>query len=344
MKRYSETVLNGHPDKFCDLLADCIVREVYRNDPEGYAQVEASVWSHQLFLTGAIATRNRAAIDVRQLLVELGETIGYTATNHIDASRYQVHDHICRLNADPLQWTRHCNDQSIITGYAGYDGFTNWLPPEHYGAWYFRAALVRALSPGSELAGHGPDGKVLLVLDEDAQGFRLHTLLVTLQQHPSAGYLAFTEQVAVFLYAAYAQLAAKDPRWYAAWKDIRVLINPNGTFIRGGSDSDNGQTGRKLVMDYYGPRIPIGGVLYMASTSPTSTGWVPLPPGPMPWSWYRGAPPRPGYNCVMLPVSTSRWMSAFAATGSCMTIPVPVFRWMRCDGRLRPECWHTRWM
>ena len=26
-----------------------------------------------------------------------------------------------------------------------------------------------------------------------------------------------------------------------------------------GSDGDNGQTGRKLVMDFYGPRVPIGG-------------------------------------------------------------------------------------
>jgi S-adenosylmethionine synthetase len=37
------------------------------------------------------------------------------------------------------------------------------------------------------------------------------------------------------------------------------MINPNGPLIGGGSDGDNGQTGRKLVVDYYGPRIPIGG-------------------------------------------------------------------------------------
>ena len=37
------------------------------------------------------------------------------------------------------------------------------------------------------------------------------------------------------------------------------MLNPNGPLLNGGSDGDNGQTGRKLVMDYYGPRIPIGG-------------------------------------------------------------------------------------
>ena len=36
-------------------------------------------------------------------------------------------------------------------------------------------------------------------------------------------------------------------------------MNPNGPLVNGGSDGDNGQTGRKLAMDYYGPRVPIGG-------------------------------------------------------------------------------------
>jgi S-adenosylmethionine synthetase len=37
------------------------------------------------------------------------------------------------------------------------------------------------------------------------------------------------------------------------------MVNPNGPLVEAGSDGDNGQTGRKLVMDFYGPRVPIGG-------------------------------------------------------------------------------------
>jgi hypothetical protein len=37
------------------------------------------------------------------------------------------------------------------------------------------------------------------------------------------------------------------------------MINPNGPLVQAGSNGDNGQTGRKLAMDFYGPRIPIGG-------------------------------------------------------------------------------------
>jgi S-adenosylmethionine synthetase len=38
-----------------------------------------------------------------------------------------------------------------------------------------------------------------------------------------------------------------------------VHANPTGDWDQGGFDADTGLTGRKLVVDNYGPRIPIGG-------------------------------------------------------------------------------------
>jgi len=38
-----------------------------------------------------------------------------------------------------------------------------------------------------------------------------------------------------------------------------VRVNESGTFVEGGPMNDNGQTGRKLVCDFYGPRVAIGG-------------------------------------------------------------------------------------
>jgi S-adenosylmethionine synthetase len=37
------------------------------------------------------------------------------------------------------------------------------------------------------------------------------------------------------------------------------LINPAGEWILGGFDADTGLSGRKLIIDNYGPEIPIGG-------------------------------------------------------------------------------------
>jgi S-adenosylmethionine synthetase len=42
-------------------------------------------------------------------------------------------------------------------------------------------------------------------------------------------------------------------------KEVALHINPAGDWQVGGFDADAGLTGRKLVVDNYGPRIPIGG-------------------------------------------------------------------------------------
>ena len=42
-------------------------------------------------------------------------------------------------------------------------------------------------------------------------------------------------------------------------KDVIVYTNPTGDWDQGGFDADTGLTGRKLVIDNYGPQIPVGG-------------------------------------------------------------------------------------
>jgi S-adenosylmethionine synthetase len=44
--------------------------------------------------------------------------------------------------------------------------------------------------------------------------------------------------------------------------DIKIHCNPAGDWSQGGFDADAGLTGRKLVVDNYGPRVPIGGGAY----------------------------------------------------------------------------------
>jgi len=43
---------------------------------------------------------------------------------------------------------------------------------------------------------------------------------------------------------------------------ITIHCNPAGDWSQGGFDADAGLTGRKLVVDNYGPRVPIGGGAY----------------------------------------------------------------------------------
>lgn len=41
--------------------------------------------------------------------------------------------------------------------------------------------------------------------------------------------------------------------------EVSIYVNPTGDWHQGGFDADSGLTGRKLVIDNYGPQIPVGG-------------------------------------------------------------------------------------
>ena len=258
MIRVCEFVLPGHPDKFCDAVADAIIGEVLKVDADGYGQVEMAVWSDQVFLTGGVCTRRPIPVDFADVVVATGIAIGYTAGNHIDARKYKVTDTVCRVIDDPGKWTAHVNDQAICIGWAGYDAKVDWLPIEHWLAREFRDALFASCRSG-RLAGQGPDGKLIVRVREEGARWMLEHVLVTLQQRPQTPFLDVCTGIAATLGEAYQRIRHADRRWCAPWSEVELMLNPNGPLLNGGSDGDNGQTGRKLVMDYYGPRIPIGG-------------------------------------------------------------------------------------
>ncbi|MGA1544959.1 MAG: methionine adenosyltransferase domain-containing protein [Saprospiraceae bacterium] len=258
MQYIAEAVLNGHPDKFSDLLADRIIRTLYARDPEAYAQIEVAVWSDQVFLTGAWVTHQEVRMDIRGELIRLGEEIGYGPDNHIDVHQYQIHDHICKLVGKPSTWTHFSNDQNVVIAYAGYNQLTNYLPPEQFAVYFFREKILEALKQDA-LIGHGPDGKLLIEVREEGGSFYLNKFLISLQQHADANFIAFSSALEAALHQTYIDLQRHDARWIKDWGEVALLLNPNGPWLNGGSDGDNGQTGRKLVMDYYGPRVPLGG-------------------------------------------------------------------------------------
>lgn len=258
MIRMSEVVLPGHPDRFCDQVADAVVAECYQADPRAYCQVEVSAWCDQVFLTGGLVTRAPLARDLASIVRAVGRDIGYVATNAIDADRYQVHDHVCQRREDPRTWTDHVNDQCIAVGWAGYDEKVAWLPPEHFLAHRLGAALATSCASG-RLRGQGPDGKLLVRVRENANAWQVEHVLVTLQQLPDVALLHLTACIVDDLRDAWAALRGRDRRWATPFEEIELMVNPNGVLLNGGSDGDNGQTGRKLAVDYYGPRVPIGG-------------------------------------------------------------------------------------
>lgn len=258
MIRISEMVLAGHPDKYCDQVADAVIAECMNIDKDAYGQVEVSAWSDQVWLTGGICAGKALQKTIEEIVIETGRSIGYAEENWINVQNYKVTDTICKFVDDPRKWTAKVNDQSIVIGWAGYGAKTCFLPPEHYLAHIFREAINKSCRQGS-LVGQGPDGKLMVRMKEQSEEWEVEHVLITLQQKEQAELLEVCGAIEKTLEDAYNKLRHKDHKWVTPWRDVQLMVNPNGPLINGGSDGDNGQTGRKLTMDFYGPRIPIGG-------------------------------------------------------------------------------------
>ena len=48
----SESVGAGHPDKTCDIIADCFLDEALRQDPSAQMAVECAIKNDKLFIYG----------------------------------------------------------------------------------------------------------------------------------------------------------------------------------------------------------------------------------------------------------------------------------------------------
>jgi S-adenosylmethionine synthetase len=148
MIRVSEMVLPGHPDKFCDQVADAIVQACYAVDPQAYCQVEMSCWCDEIFLTGGIVTARPLQASLESIVRATGRAIGYKDGNAIDMARYRIRNSVCQDSGRAADWTRHVNDQCIAIGWAGYDEKVAFLPPEHFLAHVLRETLTRSFRDG----------------------------------------------------------------------------------------------------------------------------------------------------------------------------------------------------
>ena len=136
----------------------------------------------------------------------------------------------------------------IVISWAVYNEKTRWLPSEHWLARALREALTKSCRSGI-LENHGPAGTLLVRLRENRGDWTVEHLLITLKQLEKTRLIDLCEGILATLESAYRELQQTDPRWTAHWADIEYSINPSGRLLNGSSDGDNGQTGRKLVMD-----------------------------------------------------------------------------------------------
>ncbi|MGN1388346.1 MAG: S-adenosylmethionine synthetase N-terminal domain-containing protein, partial [Bulleidia sp.] len=78
----SESVTSGHPDKVCDLIADSILDEAIRQDPESHMAVEATIKDDLILVYGEAGTK--ADIDYEKIALGVMKEIGYDEEYHVE--------------------------------------------------------------------------------------------------------------------------------------------------------------------------------------------------------------------------------------------------------------------
>lgn len=265
----AEFVFPGHPDKLCDAIADALVQEGRRREARALVGVEVAVHRGHVYVTGRVACEGAEDIDVVGLVREVYRSAGYDQVWKPAPDKVKVVSNLCLgpLEDGEAEFRELADDQTICIGYANDLDATGNLPVEQ---WLVRRLARRLWELRGEDAGLGlgPDGKVMIAVREESGGgvvsgavgrsWRLESFTCSLQQKIAADDVALHRAVRVAVEDELARAAGELQGLSPALPE-RLVVNGAGDFEVGGPEGDNGLSGKKLVVDAYGPRVPIGG-------------------------------------------------------------------------------------
>lgn len=252
----AEFVLPGHPDKLCDATVDGIVQFIRERDPLGQCGVEAACVFNKFFLTGRVAAHADvlAALDVEAVVRATYASAGYglDATGFLWGPPPELLEITTAFCWGPFEEgereLRHLSDdQAICIGYANQMGETDHLPPAHWLARQIGTELARLrLAKGAGEV--GPDGKVIVRVQSDGTHWQPLHVSISLNHHEGSNWLLLRS-----IAEEAVEIACKGKNF------PEITLNGAGMFVSGGPTGDNGLAGKKLVVDAYGPTVPIGG-------------------------------------------------------------------------------------
>ena len=225
MYRTAEFVSPKHPDKICDRISDKILDYCLSQDRDARVAVETMGGHGHIYVNGEITIDSDKEIPVPHLVEEVLETSDLLRTTQVNIVKQspEISRGVDKGGA---------GDQGIMVGYACDDN-DEYVPEEY--------RLARSLC--RHLYDKFPyDGKTQVTTRDDRNLF-----VVTSFQN--------VDKIT---------LHAEVSEWLKT-EDYGLMVthaNPAGDWNQGGFDADAGLTGRKLVVDNYGPRVPIGGGAY----------------------------------------------------------------------------------
>lgn len=262
MNQYAEYVSPGHPDRLADAIAEGIVTAALCQRPESLVGVEVAVHRDAVFIDGRIAT-GPERIDTERIAREAYRSAGYGGAWIPDPEKLRITSDLCEeeLPAEEADIRPFSDDQNIVIGHACGSEATNYLPTAHWIAGELGRRLFGIVRNDTSLSGtFGPDFKILASIGGKAGVVTWDRLVLSLLHQPGLPQEAQHRLILPIITGLLAELESRGVTGAASGFDPgRLILNGAGEFAIGGPEGDNGLSGKKLVIDHYGPSVPIGG-------------------------------------------------------------------------------------
>lgn len=243
----SESITPGHPDKICDLIADRILDQALAQDPNSKMAVECSIKDDLIFVFGEANTK--AELDYAKIALATIAEIGYSETYQVIVKVSPQSSEINYAVTGQKQIT--AGDQGIMFGFAC-DETPEYMPLSIHYAHKLARQLYRLFKTQTTPILR-PDGKTQVTIRYHAdQSLSVDTIIISAQHYPD-----ITQEFLKDYLNKYVITPIIDPKHLT--NETKIMINPSGSFILGGSFGDSGTTGRKIVVDTYGGHGRIGG-------------------------------------------------------------------------------------
>ena len=265
----SESVTEGHPDKICDQISDAILDDALRQDPNSKVAVETVVTTGLVHVVGEMHTQGW--IDIPAIVRRTISEIGYTRSKYgFDAEScgisvsiseqspeiragVEVAHEVRSGSSDDVLSAQGAGDQGIMFGYASSE--TSAFLPTPIWLAHRLSQRLSAVRKNELVPYLRPDGKTQVTIGYDNLGHPqvVDTVVISAQHAPGLA----QEKIAADITEAVIRPVLAESGLDAP--DLKILINPSGSFVRGGPMGDAGLTGRKIIVDTYGGMARHGG-------------------------------------------------------------------------------------
>lgn len=263
----SESVGEGHPDKFCDQVSDAVLDYCLSLDPNAHVACETFSTTNFLLVGGEIGFQSikiddeftkKFNADIEKIARQVALDIGYNSSevgldgancvfeNRLHAQSADINQGVVGTGLEEYEGQQGAGDQGMMFGFACNET-PSLMPAPVY---YSHQLLLKAheLRHNGTIKWLRPDAKsqVTVEYDENHKPFRIDAVVLSHQHDDVVSHdeieKTIIEQIIKPVLEPTGLLDSKT----------KYYINPTGRFVTGGPDGDSGLTGRKIIVDTYG--------------------------------------------------------------------------------------------